>query len=235
MIKAKLGDRLDVWLRTSLPFLFHRPLDPNALTVMGTLVSLGASVAFGLGEFAWAGVLMLAGGAFDLVDGVIARHFGTTSAFGAFLDSTLDRLADMTLLVGIAVHYANVELVGHVLLACWALVATVLVSYAKARAEFWLPQVEGGLLERGERIGLLAIGAILDVMVPVLWVIGVLGTYTVVQRMIMAHRQMSRMSADSRRLRAAEAAFGAVTPPARGGNGSTPHGPGGDGADRGME
>jgi phosphatidylglycerophosphate synthase len=199
VIKARLGDRLDAWLKAVLPFLFRRPLDPNALTVLGTLVSLGASAAFGLGEFVWGGVLMLTGGAFDLVDGVIARHFGTSSAFGAFLDSTLDRLADMTLLVGIAVHYASQGEIVSLILACWALVATVLVSYAKARAEYWVPQVDGGLLERGERIGLLAIGAILGVMVPVLWVIGVLGTYTVVQRMIEAHRQMSRMAVDTRR------------------------------------
>jgi phosphatidylglycerophosphate synthase len=222
VIKARLGDRLDAWLEAALPFLFRRPLDPNALTVMGTVVSLGASVAFGLGEFAWAGALMLTGGAFDLVDGVIARHFGTTSAFGAFLDSTLDRLADMTLLVGIAVHYATQGEVVLVLLVLWALVATVLVSYAKARAEYWLPQVEGGLLERGERIGLLAIGAILNVMVPVLWVIGVLGTYTVVQRMIEAHRQMSRLAIDGRRVSRPEAAHSPKASP-NGGNGVAYH------------
>jgi phosphatidylglycerophosphate synthase len=223
VIKARLGDRLDAWLKAALPFLFRRPLDPNALTVLGTLVSLGASVAFGLGEFQWAGALMLAGGAFDLVDGVIARHFGTTSAFGAFLDSTLDRLADMTLLVGIAVHYGSEGEIVYLLLALWALVATVLVSYAKARAEYWVPQVEGGLLERGERIGLLAIGAILNVMVPILWVIGVLGTYTVVQRMIEAHRQMSRMAADSRRAGAPEGHLQHAPSPSSGGNGAASH------------
>jgi phosphatidylglycerophosphate synthase len=220
VIKARLGDRLDAWLKAALPFLFRRPLDPNALTVLGTVVSLGASVAFGLGEFQWAGVLMLAGGAFDLVDGVIARHFGTSSAFGAFLDSTLDRLADMTLLVGIGVHYGSEGETVYLLLTCWALVATVLVSYAKARAEYWLPQVDGGLLERGERIGLLAIGAILGVMVPILWVIGVLGTYTVVQRMIEAHRQMSRMAADARRAGAPQSFLEHPPSPARGGNGA---------------
>lgn len=224
MIKARLGDRLDAWLEAALPFLFRRPLDANALTVLGTLVSLGASVAFGLGEFVWGGVLMLLGGAFDLVDGVIARHFGTTSAFGAFLDSTLDRLADMTLLVGIAVHYADQGDIVALLLACWALVATVLVSYAKARAEYWLAQVDGGLLERGERIGLLAIGAILGVMVPILWILAILGTYTVVQRMIEAHRQMSRMAADSRRGPGAHEQGVRPPSPTSGGNGARPPG-----------
>lgn len=223
MIKARVGDRLDAWLKAALPFLFRRPLDPNTLTVMGTLVSLGASVAFGLGEFAWAGALMLAGGAFDLVDGVIARHFGTTSAFGAFLDSTLDRLVDMTLVLGIAAYYASEGLIGHMLLAFWVLTASILVSYAKARAERWVPQVEGGLLERGERIGLLAIGAILDWMVPVLWVIGVLGTYTVVQRMILAHRELVRVAASAPRREIPVATNGAA---GHGGNGAAPAEPG---------
>lgn len=219
MIKARLGDRLDAWLKAALPFLFRRPLDPNTLTVLGTLVSLGASVAFGLGEFLWGGVFMLAGGAFDLVDGVIARHFGTTSAFGAFLDSTLDRLVDMTLVIGIAVHYATEGLIGHMLLACWVLVASILVSYARAKAERWVPQVEGGLLERGERIGLLATGAILGWMVPVLWIIGVLGTYTVVQRMILAHRELVRVAASAPRMEDPTAARGGS---GRRGNGATP-------------
>ena len=157
------------------------------------------------------------------VDGVIARHFGTTSAFGAFLDSTLDRLADMTLLVGIAVHYGSEGEIVYLLLTCWALVATVLVSYAKARAEYWVPQVDGGLLERGERIGLLAIGAILNVMVPILWVIGVLGTYTVVQRMIGAHRQMSSMAVESRRTGAPEAHSQQAPSPNGGANGAAPN------------
>ena len=225
MIKARLGDRLDAWLKAALPFLFRRPLDPNTLTVLGTLISLGASVAFGLGEFVWAGVLMLAGGAFDLVDGVIARHFGTTSAFGAFLDSTLDRLVDMTLVLGIAAYYAGEGLIGHMLLAFWVLAASILVSYARARAERWVPLAEGGLLERGERIGLLAIGAILGWMVPILWVIGVLGTYTVVQRMILAHRQLVHVAASApRREEGAPRTNGS----GRGGNGASPAGLGAD-------
>ncbi len=220
MIKARLGDRLDAWIEAALPFLFRRPLDPNTLTVLGTVVSLGAAVALGVGELWWGGVLVLAGGAFDLVDGVIARHFGTTSAFGAFLDSTLDRLVDIALLLGLMVHYANDGWIGHVLLAGWALAASVLVSYVKARAERWVPAVEGGVLERGERIGLLAGGAILDVLVPVLWVIGVLGTYTVVQRMRVAHRLLARRSAEE--AAAGVADLGGLP---RAGNGAAPPAP----------
>ena len=200
MIKAKLGDRLDAWLQALLPFLFRHPLNPNLLTVLGTLVSLGAAAGFAFGQFRWAGVLILAGGFFDLVDGVIARHQGTASTFGAFLDSTLDRLVDMGILLGIVVHYAGRGEPGLVLLAGYALVATVLVSYAKARAELFVPVLEGGLLERGERIGLLAAGAILGFMVPALWIVAVGATITVVQRFALAYREMEELDASSRRV-----------------------------------
>ena len=197
MIKAKLGDRLDAWLHAGLPFLFRRPVNPNLLTVLGTLVSIVAAVAFAFGELRWGGVLILAGGAFDLIDGVVARHHGTTSTFGAFLDSTLDRLVDMALLLGIVMHYAAAGDTGHVLLAGYALVATVLVSYAKARAELFVPVFEGGLLERGERIGLLAAGAILGFLVPALWIVAVGATITVAHRVALAHREMARLDHDT--------------------------------------
>ncbi|HTF36480.1 MAG TPA: CDP-alcohol phosphatidyltransferase family protein [Myxococcota bacterium] len=204
MIKAKLGDRLDAWLQALLPFLFRHRLNPNLLTVLGTLVSLAAAVGFAFGQFRWAGVLILAGGFFDLVDGVIARHQGTASTFGAFLDSTLDRLVDMGILLGIVMHYAGKGEPGLVLLAGYALVATVLVSYAKARAELVVPVLEGGLLERGERIGLLAAGAILGFMVPALWIVAVGATITVVQRFSLAYREMAELDASSRRVAGAE-------------------------------
>jgi CDP-diacylglycerol--glycerol-3-phosphate 3-phosphatidyltransferase len=204
MIKAKLGDRLDAWLQALLPFLFRHPLNPNLLTVLGTLVSLGAAAGFAFGQFRWAGVLILAGGFFDLVDGVIARHQGTASTFGAFLDSTLDRLVDMGILLGIVVHYAGRGEPGLVLLAGYALVATVLVSYAKARAELFVPVLEGGLLERGERIGLLAAGAILGFMVPALWFVAVGATITVIQRFALAYREMAELDASSRRVAGVE-------------------------------
>jgi len=204
MIKAKLGDRLDAWLQALLPFLFQHRLNPNLLTILGTLVSLGAAVGFAFGQFRWAGVLILVGGFFDLVDGVIARHQGTASTFGAFLDSTLDRLVDMGILLGIVMHYAGTGEPGLVLLAGYALVATVLVSYAKARAELYVPVLEGGLLERGERIGLLAAGAILGFMVPALWIVAVGATITVAQRFSVAYREMAELDAASRRVASAE-------------------------------
>ena len=121
MIKSTLGKHVDGVVHRLFPFLFIRRLDPNTLTVCGALVSGGAALAFMRGHFVLGGALILAGGFFDLVDGVVARHHGISTRFGAFLDSTLDRLVDMVLLLGIAVHYAAQGDPGSVLLAGGAL------------------------------------------------------------------------------------------------------------------
>jgi phosphatidylglycerophosphate synthase len=198
MIKAKFGDRIDGWVEAAFPFLFRRSLNANLLTLVGTLVSLGAAVAFAFGHLRAAGILVLAGGFFDLVDGVVARRQGTTTTFGAFLDSTLDRLVDMAVLVGIVMYFANRAEAGNVLLASVVLVASVMTSYAKARAERFVNVFEGGVIERGERVGLVAAGAILGFLVPALWIIAIGGTWTVVQRFAQAYREMERLDARTR-------------------------------------
>jgi len=198
VIKAKLGHQLDAIVKAVLPFLFRRRLNPNLLTVVGCLISLVAAAAFGLGWFATGGLLILAGGFFDLVDGVIARAHGIATRFGAFLDSTLDRLVDMALLLGVTMYYALAGEPGHVLLAGYALVASVLVSYAQARAELVVPVFHVGFLERAERVVILAAGAIFGLMVPALWIVAVGSTITFAQRFTLAYREMQRIDASER-------------------------------------
>jgi CDP-diacylglycerol--glycerol-3-phosphate 3-phosphatidyltransferase len=198
VIKSVMGERLDAWIHALFPFLFTRRLNPNALTVAGAILSMVAAVAFARGSFVIGGVLILVGGFFDLVDGVVARHQGVATRFGAFLDSTLDRLVDMALLLGIAMHFALVSEPYLVLLAGYTLISSVLVSYAQARAQLFFPAFSVGLLERGERVGILAAGAILGWMVPALWLLAVGSTVTVIQRFIHAYRELERMDAEER-------------------------------------
>lgn len=197
MIKAKFGDRLDGWIVAAFPFLLRHSISPNLLTVIGTLISLGSATAFAFGRFALGGWLIAAGGLFDLVDGVVARRHGTATAFGAFLDSTMDRLADMAILLGVMIHFAARGDEGTVLLAGVALIAAVLTSYAKARAEQWVSSFEGGLLERGERLFVLAAGAVSGYLVAALWILAVLGTGTVVYRFALAYRELARLETAS--------------------------------------
>lgn len=196
MIKARFGDRLDGWLESALPFLFRRAINPNALTVVGTAVSVGAGAAFATGFFGWGAIGILVGGIFDLVDGVIARKHGIATAFGAFLDSTLDRLADMAILLGVMVYYAGQGDAGTVLLGGIASIASVLTSYAKARAEHFLPSFSGGFLERGERLAVIGLGAVSGYMVAALWFLAVAGTGTVAYRFAVAHRELARLDSE---------------------------------------
>ena len=137
VIKDKFGDAPRRVVHAAFPFLFWRPLNPNLLSVLGAVVSVGArrrrSSPGTSGRGGW---LMIAGGFFDLVDGVVARHNGIASTFGAFLDSTLDRLVDMAVLVGIdhVLRGATARRASRSSRASrWS--SSVLVSYAKARAE----------------------------------------------------------------------------------------------------
>jgi phosphatidylglycerophosphate synthase len=189
VIKDKFGNRLDQWVQTLFPFLFKRKVNPNVLTVLGTCVCMGAALAFGMGDFVIGALLLLFGGLFDLVDGVVARHWGISSAFGAFLDSTLDRLVDMAVLLALVVHYAMAGDQTTALVAGVGMMASVLTSYTKARAEaidVELP--DGGIVERGERIVLLIAGGLFGAMMIALWVLAVGATATVVQRFTGARR-----------------------------------------------
>ncbi len=198
MIKSMLGDRLDAWIHALFPFLFRWRLNPNLLSISGTLVSLVAAASFPLGWFRVGGALILVGGFFDLGDGVVARHHGRATRFGAFLDSTLDRVVDMGVLLGITMHFALAREPGHVLLAGYTLAAGVLVSYTQARAEQLIPSFRVGFLERGERIAILAAGALAGQLVPALWILAVGSTVTVIQRFARAHREMARIDAAER-------------------------------------
>lgn len=190
MIKSKLGHDLDATIRRLLPFLFRRPIDPNLLSALGVLVSLGAAALFAAGSFRLGALAVLLGGFFDLIDGVVARHHGTATRFGAFLDSTLDRIVDMAVLLGILMHYALAGAPFLAWLAGGALVVTVTVSYAKARAEALLPELRGGIFERAERIVVLVAGGLFGLMPLALGVVAAGGAVTAVQRIVLAWRAL---------------------------------------------
>jgi phosphatidylglycerophosphate synthase len=193
VIKEKLGHRIDGWIHRFFPFLFWRPINPDALTLLGTVVAGASGLAFARGELRLGGFLLIAGGFFDLVDGVVARHFGMTSRFGAFLDSSLDRVVDILAMLGLFAYFlGHSDGVGAGLCAL-ILVASVLTSYAKARAELILERMPGGFLERGERIGLLALGALSGWIWPALIFLAFGSSVTVGQRFLYAYQEMGRL------------------------------------------
>jgi CDP-diacylglycerol--glycerol-3-phosphate 3-phosphatidyltransferase len=172
-------------------------LSPDAVTVTGTLgVVVGALVFFPRGQFLLGTVVVTLAVLTDLLDGAMARKLGRTGKFGAWLDSTCDRLADAAIFSGLVLWFTgdgDDRLLAAVALFC--LVAGGLVSYAKARAEGLGLRCDVGLAERAERLilvlgGTLLAGFGLDVALAVaLWLLAVASAVTVVQRSLEVRRQ----------------------------------------------
>jgi CDP-diacylglycerol--glycerol-3-phosphate 3-phosphatidyltransferase len=168
-------------------------IHPNVLTFLGLLINIGAAVLLALGQFRWAGAVIIGAGLFDMVDGRVARETNRVTRFGGFFDSVLDRYSDLALLVGLLVWYGSINRWGYVVLTAIVMTASVMVSYVRARAENTIPTCKVGFMERPERVVLLIIGALFDKMAPVLWVIAILGNLTVVHRMVFTWQETKRL------------------------------------------
>ena len=178
-------------LTTPLVHLLARiGVTPNQLTLVGAGLSGVVALAVAFAEDRLAGALVLLAGAFDLLDGALARATGQTSRFGAFLDSTLDRVADAAMLIGAAGRGVRAGRPLTTLLAFFAFVASVLVSYTRARAEGLGVHGEAGVFDRPARIALLAGSLFINRLDLGLVLITVGATATVVQRVLFIRRQL---------------------------------------------
>jgi CDP-diacylglycerol---glycerol-3-phosphate 3-phosphatidyltransferase len=159
-------------------------INPNVLTFLGLLVNFAAAASFAVGKFRTGAMIIFFAGFLDMLDGQVARKQNRVTAFGAFYDSTLDRYADMALYMGLLVYYSVSGRTPYVILAAVATAGSVMVSYARARAESLIPLCKVGFMERPERLVLLIIGGLSLRMGPVLWVIAVISTITVIHRIV---------------------------------------------------
>jgi CDP-diacylglycerol--glycerol-3-phosphate 3-phosphatidyltransferase len=164
-------------------------INPNALTFIGLVINIVAAWQFARGRFTTAGIVVIAAGIFDLVDGPVARSTNRVTRFGGFLDSVVDRYSDLALYMGLLVYYASINRFFYIVLTAIVMTGSVMVSYTRARAENSIPSCKVGFLERPERIVLILIGALFDRMAPVLWVIAILSNVTVIHRMIYTWQQ----------------------------------------------
>ncbi len=164
-------------------------INPNVLTFLGLVVNVVAAFMFGYANgdnqarmFRYAGLIIIGSGFFDLVDGRVARASNRVSQFGAFFDSVVDRYSDASQFLGLLVFYARGGRFFYTVLAAVVMISAIMVSYSRARAESLIGSCRVGFMERPERLVLVIIGALFNVMAPVLWVIAVLSTITVIHR-----------------------------------------------------
>jgi len=163
-------------------------ITPNTLTWFGFLLSAGATALIVTEHLFAAGFVVLAAGLFDMLDGALARITNRTTHFGAVLDSTLDRLAEAALLVGLLVIYARGGSTVGILLAGIALPGSLLVSYIRAKAESLGLECQVGLFTRPERVVVLALGLLLSqidyALITALGIIVFFSFFTVIQRLL---------------------------------------------------
>ena len=161
---------------------------PDALTATGWAFSLVAATLFATGYVQIAGAVMLFAGLFDALDGAVARQSNRMSRFGAFLDSTLDRLSEAAVFVGIVFYLAAVDSPYGVLLAGAAMTFSLGTSYTRARAEGLGIDCEVGILERAGRVVILAFASIAGYLIVGLALVAVGALITTVQRILHVRR-----------------------------------------------
>ena len=158
-------------------------VSPNHLTLLGFAGNLGAAVLAARGEFLAAGIVALVFSAIDLLDGALARGTGRATAFGAVLDSTFDRLSEAAVLAGVAFFYVQSGSREEVILCFAALAGSILVSYIRARAQFFGLDLTDGWFTRPERVLVLGGGLIISQVRIALWVLAVMANATALQRL----------------------------------------------------
>lgn len=175
--------------------LVRARIHPNTLTTLGFLVTVSAGFAFHARHVPLAGALVLFGGVFDIFDGRVARQSGLASAFGSFYDSTLDRISEIVVFLGLLSLYNDyrVELgdVGMIYTVLLAMAGSLMVSYTRARAEALGLDCKVGLMQRPERIVLIGLSALFFgtlweglVLKAVLILMAVLTNFTAFQRIV---------------------------------------------------
>jgi len=189
MLMPKIGRYLSWPFDRLADVLAPTGIHPNIITWAALVSNLAAGVFFAKGEFPAAGGMIVLAGLCDLLDGPVARRQNRVSLFGAFLDSILDRYADLLLFLGLLVYYALVNRFLYAVLAGAAMAGAVMVSYAKARADSLVPPIEIGFWERPERLVLMILAAFTNRMEVALWILAIGPNITVVHRILHTWKQ----------------------------------------------
>lgn len=196
----ELGERgLRALVEPAVSALVRRRVHPNLLSTAGFVVTCASGFFFHQHHVRTAGALILAGGIFDILDGTVARRTGLASAFGAFYDSTLDRLSEIIVYLGLLSLYNDYRLelgdVGMIYAVMLAMAGSLMISYTRARAEGLDIPCAVGLMQRAERVILIGMAALLFgemsqgvVLKGVIIGLAVLTNFTSLQRIVWVWR-----------------------------------------------
>jgi len=175
-----------------LSVLHRLKVTPNQVTAAGTVLNIAAAALVVTDHLIYAGIVFLAAGCFDMLDGALARRTGQSTPFGAFLDSTLDRVSEGVVMAGIAYILASQGRAVDAGLVVLALMGAMLVSYTRARAESLGLECKVGIMSRPERVILIALGLFFNVLSYIVYIMLALTVFTVIQRVVHTYRQLGK-------------------------------------------
>jgi CDP-diacylglycerol--glycerol-3-phosphate 3-phosphatidyltransferase len=209
-----ISERIGTWIRGHIlvvgAAIARLGLTANMMTVIGLILNAAVAAVIALDHPRWGGVFLLFASAFDMLDGAVARATGTTSKFGGFLDSTLDRYSESVVFLGVLIYILDTgDAKTGAILVFLSTVGSLMISYARARAEALGWKASVGLVARPERVILLAVCLVIGKPMWALWALAVLTHVTAATRIIHVWRISSQESA------AAAAVEGAVRPSRR--------------------
>lgn len=190
MLSGFLAERARAFASRVAGVIARSGISPNALTIIGLLLNSVVAYFLATGQLFTGGALVLFAGAFDMLDGALARVTNSSSQFGAFLDSTLDRYSEAIVYLGLLIHFARTPgSEWESVLIYVVVVGSLMVSYTRARAEALDMKCEVGILARPERIILLAGGLLLTQLyggslVIALWLLAIFTHITALQRIL---------------------------------------------------
>ena len=195
-MKTTLTDRVKTF---SYPLIFpvvkclsRLKVHPNVISILGALGFLIAAFLVGMGKFLAAGIVIAIAGPLDAIDGALARYTGKVTRFGAFLDSTLDRYAEIFLFLGFTYYFLGNGDGWGVILSFLAITGSLMVSYTRARAEGAGFECKIGLFTRFERLFLLTLSLFFNLYLYIIAVLAILTHFTAFQRIFYVYNQYTK-------------------------------------------
>ncbi len=189
MLSEKFSHFLD---KPLTPLAKAIPINPNIITFIGMLITSASGFIIPFNLF-WGGIFILLGSTFDLLDGVLARVNGRASRFGALLDSTLDRIGDGFIFLGIACFFYRYNQTEAFIVTILCMISSYLISYVRARAEGLGVSCNIGIIERPERLIFLAFGCLSTYLYFSVFILNLLSWITVLQRIYHVRKKLKKL------------------------------------------
>ena len=185
IFRLNIRKKLSKWFEDPLvSLLVSLKISPSVITSIGLLVAILAGYFCLLGNFLYAGLLVLFSSLFDLLDGGVARKTGKTSSQGAMLDSVFDRFSEVLVLLGLSVYFINNGENLMIILSFVALSGSLMVSYIRARAESLGVSGTSGLFTRPERVIIVVICLLINLPNFAVWILAIATPISALHRLI---------------------------------------------------